>query len=305
MANMSRKGWQTRFFLFLILLFVSPRGIAGATTDTVDLWQAERTLTRACDQGTTMSLDDDTPLAKEIVSALEDQSAARRAAGQQISWQAIEALRKAADRYQWARLHRRALLVRWYDLIVEARPDYRNAVDVEFEAARQFDIDCPRAYEDEKSSPTEAIRRYEQVTEKYPFTIRVAQAHERIWTLAYRAGKMDVARKHAEALIARPFEELRGPRPLSVAQWKEKFPEVPDAAIRTLGTLDTQQKYYAVMRQGARKILIYWIIAHRAKTIEEMQAEFDKVRAKYPNDEHLAAMIGIALKQGPGAAKRK
>lgn len=198
--------------------------------------------------------------------------------------------------------------MRWYDLIVQARPDYRNAVDVEFEAARQFDIDCPRAYEDEEASPTEAIRRYERVTEKHPFTIRVAQAHERTWVLAWRTGKIDVARKHAEALIATPFEELQGPRPLSAAQWKERFPEASDAGIRTLGTLDTQQKYYAVMRQGARKILIYWIIwiiAHRAKTIEEMQAEFDKVRAKYPNDEHLAAMIEIALKQGPGAAKRK
>jgi len=302
---MGRQGWQTRFFLFLILFSVSPRSISGATSDTVDLWQAERALTRVCDQATTMNLDDYTSLATEIVSAFAEQLAARRAAGQQISWQAIEALRKAANRYRFAPLHRRVLLVRWYDLIVEARPDYRNAVDVEFEAARQFDIDCARAYEDEKASPTVAIRRYEKVTEKYPYTIRVAQAHERIWTLAWRTGNIDMARKHAEALIATPFEELRGPRPLSVAQWKEKFPEVPDVAIRTLETLDGQQKYYGVMRQGARKLLIYWIIAHRAKTIEEMQAEFDKVRAKYPNDANLAAMIEIALKQGPGAAKRK
>lgn len=72
---MSRKGWQTRFFLILILLSVSLRSISGATTDTVELWQAERALTRVCDRATTTTLDDHTPLAKEIVSAFAEKLA--------------------------------------------------------------------------------------------------------------------------------------------------------------------------------------------------------------------------------------
>lgn len=289
----------------LIVMGVTETTAAVSTTATVDLFKSERALIQLFEQPQKDDLNANRELVGQMLAAFEEHMAVCRTAGRRVSWNMVEAFRKAAKRYRAAPLHRRDLLVRWYDRILEARPDHRDAFEIEYDAAHQFDIDCLH-WTDEKASPTEAIRRYQKIVEKYPLTLGVYQAHLRIANLAEFTKQIELAKRHLELMIGTEFEDIRGPRPMTRAQWRERYgASLSDTLLDRKGTLESMKERFNGYRHAARRILVFWCIQSRSKTVDEMKAEFDRLRAKFPEDKFLAGVTEHALKEGPKGAIRK
>jgi len=245
--KMSGHAWHKPFGLLRCGLVAVAAGSSFATTDTITLAQAERSLIRLCDQATAGRLSGDPPLMGQIVSAFEQQLTLSRAAGQQVGWEAVEAFRKAADRHRDQRNRQQNVLVRAYDLVLQARPNHRDAAQIEFEAAHEFDIDRPHAGAD-AADTTEAIRRYEVMIAKYPLFPVVLEAHIRLATLASLTKRVDQCKRELEFIVGTPYEEIRGPRPMSVAQYRERFGDIPDSSFKTMDTLERARDEHETLR---------------------------------------------------------
>lgn len=286
--------------VILIVMGVTETTAAVSTTATIDLLKSERAIVNLCDERTKEELNADPQLAGRMLAAFEDHMAICRTAGRPVSWQTVEAFRKAADCYRTAQKHDREVLVRMYDRILEVRPDHQDALKMELTAADQYDIHTLHRT-DSTASPTEAIRRYKEIVEKYPLILDVYRVHQKLAGLAEFTDQIELAKEHLEFMIGTDFDDLRGPRPMSRARLRQRHgSNIPDTVVDRMDSLEKMKERFEGMRHSARKMLVFFCVQYRAKTIEEMRAEYTRLRAKFPSDERLSIVIENALKQGPG-----
>jgi len=73
-------------------------------------------------------------------------------------------------------------------------------------------------------------------------------------------------------------------------------PEYPEQLLDLQNTLERRQSGYEDLRQLARRTLIRDCIWKRVKSLDEMNAEFSRLRDRYPADYKLADLMEAALK---------